>query len=366
MKRLFLIFFLFFAYSEEKSAGENSEEPILFTVEDTPKSASQEFFTIKEKETPLPEEPVVSSELVQTPEPPAEEPETPPEQLIEEEPEPPKEEIVSVVVQEPPQKPPQEPVIVLEQEETPPPIEEKEVELEISKPKVDILIVVDNSGSMRFILGDIDHKMQTFEETLSPVDYRIGFINAEMILGQEKRLMDLEQEGQIFTQQKFLEPGMDPQILIDTLVRRKKEKCDTPPYCGKRKERPLSALETYLFSRNSEEFMREESRGLAVLIITDNEENPKSKDEPSAKAEDVIKIFEQRYPNKLFKAYTFTILDEVCQREVRSRQFLFKEGHFAPSVAALAEQTGGESLSLCLSSYQFSAEQIVRHFSAIE
>ena len=169
-----------------------------------------------------------------------------------------------------------------------------------------------------------------------------------------------------FTQQKFLEPGMNHQILIDTLVRRKKERCDKPPYCGKRNERPLSALEAYLFSRNREEFMREESQGLAVLVITDNEENPKSKNEPASTAEDVIRIFKQRHPNKLFKAYTFTILDEVCQREVRSKQFLFKEGHFAPSITALTEQTGGKSFSLCLPSYQSAAKQIVRHFSVIE
>ena len=353
MKILFLIFFLFFAYSEEKSASENLEKRTLFTVEDTPKSASQEFFTVKEKENPLPEEQTVSFEAIPSPELP---------EFIDEPDLTPSEETIHFSDTD---KPPKEPVVFSEQE-TPPLIEDNWVELEVSKPQVDILIVLDNSGSMKFILEDIGRKMQTFEDTLSPLDYRIAFISAEMILGQEKRLMDLEQTGQIFTQQKFLEPNMDHQILIDTLVRRKKEKCDNPPYCGRRNERPLSALEAYLFSRDREEFMREESQGLAVLVITDNEENPKSKNEPAATAEDVIKIFNQRHPNKLFKAYTFTILDEVCQHEIRSRQFLFKEGHFAPSVATLAEQTGGESLSLCLPSYHSSAEHIVRHFSAIE
>ena len=155
MKFLFLIFFLFFAHSEEKSTVENSEERILFTVEDTPKSTSQEFFTIKEKENLLSEEQAVSSESFQAPEPPEliDEPDIAPSLL---------EEISSISDT---QNPPKEPVVVSEQD-TPPLIEVEEdgVELAFFKPQVDILIVVDNSGSMKFILEDIGRKMQTFEK----------------------------------------------------------------------------------------------------------------------------------------------------------------------------------------------------------
>ncbi len=230
-------------------------------------------------------------------------------------------------------------------------------------PKLDIVIVVDNSGSMKFILRTIGRKMQTFVETLSLFDYRIGFLNAEVYSDQDKRLMNLEYRGRIITQYNFLKPEMDSRIFIDTLVRGKKDKCDKPPYCGKRKERPLGAFLAYLNSPYREELIREDSSvGLAVILITDNEENHSSRDEPAVTSKEILNAVHNDYSNKIFRAYTLTILDENCQQEIRSRQWLFREGHFAPFVTALAEQTDGRSFSLCLPSYQSAAEQIVQDF----
>ena len=233
-------------------------------------------------------------------------------------------------------------------------------------PKLDVVIIVDNSGSMKFILRNIGRKMQTFMDTLSPFNYRVGFLNAEVYLDQDKRLMNLEYRGRIVTQQNFLEPDMDSRIFIDTLVRGKKDSCDKPPYCGKRKERPLGALLAYLISPYKEELIREDSQGLAVVLMTDNEENGGFRGEPAVTSGDILNVVDRDESNKIFKAYTLTILDEKCQREIRKKQGLFREGHFAPSIAVLAEQTGGRSFSLCLPSYQSVAEQIVQDFSISE
>ena len=376
MKSLFLtFFFVFSAYSTE-----NSEERILFTVEDTPK----EFFDVEDTEKPHKpsalEEAVVSSESPaiskpieeQTPVVLLEEtvtsseiPKSQEESVVSLEPEVPlkEEELIMSAPDD------EEDIVLLESEiEEQQILSEEESEetaaivVEIPKPKMDILIVIDNSGSMKFILRGIGRKMQTFKETLDPFDYRIAFLSAKVNPDQDKRLMDLEHRGQILTQQKFLEPGMDNQILIDTLVRGKGDKCDKPPYCGGRSERPLGALEAYFFLPDTEDFIRGDSEGVAVVVITDNDENQRSKEEPGTTAEDVVSIFNQRYPNKKLKAYTLTILDKQCQAEIRRKQLFFREGNFAPSVEALVGWTGGDRFSLCLPSYQEVAEQIVSDF----
>ena len=362
--------FVFSAYS-----AEDSEEKIVFTVKDTPK----EFFPVEDTKKPEILEPAKEQESIALPE------EVIPIVLEDISSEPESETVLEneyeisetaeseeIEIAEPEEIEIAEPeeIEIAEPEETeiaePEEIEIAEPEeteiadIEIPKPKVDVLIVIDNSGSMKFILRGIGNKMRTFTESLSLLDYRLAFLTARVNPNQDKSLMALEYEGQIFTQQKFLEPGMNHQILIDTLVRGRKDKCNKPPYCGGRSERPLGALEAYLFSHNTEDFIRADSEGLAVVLITDNEEN--NGNQSATTAEDVVNIFNQRYPNKKFKAYTFTILDKKCQLEIRRKQFLFREGNFAPSVTHLAEQTDGKIFSLCLASYQLAAEQIEADF----
>lgn len=352
---------MFSAYAIADTSSEDSEEErIMFTVEDTFK----DVFTVEDTEKERLEE---SKDLV------------PPKETVAS-----SESAASESLEESPsiekELPPLEPAIeetedlLTEATEIEGVIEEESVDAEIVvleepevlKPQVDVIIVIDNSGSMKFILRGIGKKMQTFKNTLNLFDFRIAFLSARVNPNQDKRLMDLEYRGQIFTQQNFLEPEMDNQILIDTLVRGKGDKCDKPPYCGGLSERTLGALEAYLLSAYTEEFIREESEGLAVVLITDNEENRRSKDKPATTSEDVINVFNQNYSDKNFKAYTLTILDEECQKEIRRKQFLFREGHFAPTVTELAEKTNGENFSLCLDSYKEVAEQIVEDFSFTE
>lgn len=376
-----IILFVSFTFAVEDSS-KDSEEREMFTVEDTFK----EFFTVQDtkKEKPevlknasekaviLSEEPLASSKAFQSTEDLKEKTSTSiEEQDIAAKP-PSTESLLKSSVEE--ELAHLEPVEEIEDVRVEEPVNLEEFsegvfeeavvlqEPEILKPQLEVLIVIDNSGSMRFILRGIGRKMQDFKEILNPLDYRIAFLSARVNPNQEKHLMNLEYRGQIVTEQNFLSPDMDNQILIDTLVRGKKDKCDRPPYCGGRSERSLRALETYFFSVNKENFIREESEGVAVVIITDNNENRISKQEPATSAEDVVSIFHQRYPNKNFKAYTLTILDEACQREIRRKQILYREGHFAPDVVELARWTGGESFSLCLPSYQEVAEQIVNDF----
>lgn len=356
MKFVLLIFlFVFSAYSEEESTSEDSKERVMFTVEDTPK----EFFEVEDTKKPDVKTAAVSSDTHAAPQSTKEEaPSVLPEEVLSAE-----EELAHTDLEK--EEDLIEPEIELESADE---IAISQIEAETAdveeppKPKVNVLIVIDNSGSMKFILRGIGRKMQTFKEALNPLDYRIGFLTAKVNPNQYKRLMDLEHRGRIF-QQTFLDWETDNQVFIDTLVRGKGDKCDKPPYCGGRSERPLGALEAYFFSDHVDDFLKEGNEGVAVVLITDNEENQRSKVEPATTAEDVVNIFDQRYPNRDFKAYTLTILDTECQAEIRNKQLFFREGNFAPGVAELASWTEGRSFSLCLLSYQEVAEQIVSDFS---
>ena len=239
-----------------------------------------------------------------------------------------------------------------------------DVELFIPK-MVDILFVVDNTHSMRYILRSIYNKMIGFTFPLQPYDWRAGFISADVKNRKVKQeLMPLEYNGRKLIDRKYITKDTENsnQILLDTLTRAPGDGCALAPYCGSRRERPLGALSKFLRSSGKEEGFLREGASLAVVILTDNREN-KYNGQTASFAE-VFDSLEQYYPGKNLKVYGLTVKDRSCQLEIRKSNGPVYEGNFADSIEQFSEQSGG-SFSLCASSYTHVAEKIAEDHGAL-
>ena len=223
--------------------------------------------------------------------------------------------------------------------------------------KVDILFVVDGSFSTREILRSISERIEGFIPALdASLDWRIGFISADVKRGKDKKLSSMEIDGAIVLERKYITKGTrsKERIFIDTLTRNKNRKrCAFPPQCGSSKETPLLALTEYILSpsRSVETgtlFIRDEAH-LAIVILTDNKENKKKGHVTTA--DEVLGSVEQEFgSDKEFSVHTLTVLNDACRDQLKQDHF-FVEGSRAGEILLLAKETGGENLSLCSYDY---------------
>lgn len=223
--------------------------------------------------------------------------------------------------------------------------------------KVDILFVVDGSFSTREILRSMPEKIDGFIPALSDsFNWRVGFISADVKRGKDKKLSSMEVDGAIVLERKYITKWTrsKERIFIDTLTRNKnRRRCSFPPECGSLKETPLLALTEYLLSptrsvETGTRFIRNEAH-LAVVILTDNKENKKKGRVTTA--DEVLGSIEQEFgSDKEFSVHTLTVLNDACRGQLKQDHF-FVEGTRAGEILLLAEETGGENLSLCSHDY---------------
>ena len=223
--------------------------------------------------------------------------------------------------------------------------------------KVDILFVVDGSFSTREILRSMPERIDGFIPALdASLNWRIGFISADVKRGKDKKLSSMEIDGAIVLERKYITKGTHSKerIFIDTLTRNQNRKrCSFPPQCGSSKETPLLALTEYILapSRSVEtgtRFIRDEAH-LAIVILTDNKENKKKGRVTTA--DEVLGSIEQEFgSDKEFSVHTLTVLNDACRDQLKQDHF-FVEGTRAGEILLLAKETGGENLSLCSYDY---------------
>ena len=225
---------------------------------------------------------------------------------------------------------------------------------------VDILFVLDVSKSMRKILQNIQEKMQDFLPAVASLDWRIGFLKADI---RQNRLADLELNGEIIQNMNFITQNTRDyeRIFFESIAYNQRRICVGAPGCGSRKERPLGALEQYL-KNSSDDFLRGEDTALKVVIIADNDENKFNRRWQRATSEHVLRAFRSRFGNnKSIKGYSLTVMDEDCRKSLRS-----SEGHYAPIINEFVDRTTGPEgqFSICLPSYGALGSAIVQdHFN---
>ena len=219
--------------------------------------------------------------------------------------------------------------------------------------KMDLVIVLDNSSSMRHILKSNNTRFSRFLDSIKDLDWRIAFLDSNPKKNGKKQLMQLELDGALVISRRYITKGTQSkdQLFIDTLTRANRNfSCKFSPGCGSRFERTIGSLSQYLqYSKKPEigsHFLRSDAN-LVVLIVTDNYENKTFKEHVTSQV--FLDQFNDQFTNKKLTVYSLTTLSSECRSQLRKKAFV--EGNFAPEVTLLTERTGGSNFSLCLKDY---------------
>ena len=247
--------------------------------------------------------------------------------------------------------------------------------------KVDIIFVVDASGSMNPFLRRVKETFAHFTSALESLDWQIMFTVAAyggFLFPDKGKAMRLERNGQLLRGTNFLRKDMIgyDTVFIDTLRlhdmleymdhRGDQEinQCHLSPGCQWWNEQPLKALKSAFVENRS--FFRP-GADVAAVLFSDSDEGEHTRPEKRATAQDVLDGFNQQWgqDNKKFIGYGIIMIpgeDQACVDKYSSGWW-GGEGVFGTELARLAQLTGGKNYSLCSSSYTSLANQITLDFS---
>lgn len=218
---------------------------------------------------------------------------------------------------------------------------------------IDFLFILDHSSknARNLMAQTLSPRFKNFPSQIShiDIDWRIYFLTSSVSTRPnhlQPNLMPLELNGVVIdspflsTQmaQNFYEsqPG---DIFIDTLSYKQARSCKLPPYCASRnsKSQPLRVLNQFL-KESGKQILREEAE-LAVIIITNSDEEVVSKNSiqtsPSAIVQSVQSIF-----SKDKKFYSAGIIpspsDKACSKQ-----------KYARHIASFILETEGVFINIC-------------------
>ena len=255
--------------------------------------------------------------------------------------------------------------------------EQEKFQLQNKKAKLDILVVADTSGSMYHHLNRLGNSLSDLLSVISHYDWQIGITLAdhgdhknpgalqqswkdhfENSRGRFGSLMRLENGNRILNK-KILKPQTSnyEKVFLHSLSHIPKIDCNRPPYCSNYLEQPLRSLQT-AFKRSlleNQDFFRPQA-DFVSLIITNEKER---REDPSraTSAEEVIESFSRYFSdqNKKFIAYNIIVTDSSCLQSELSKG---GTASMSPSIALLAELTGGSNVSLCSKNYGMELKKI--------
>ncbi len=248
--------------------------------------------------------------------------------------------------------------------------------------KVDIIFVVDASGSMMPFLRKVSSTFAHFTSALESLDWQIMFTVAAyggFLFPDKGRAMRLERDGKLLWETRFLTKDIvdydtvfidtlrlqDPYEYLDDRMEQEKSSCLLSPGCQSGNEQPLRALKSAFVQNRS--FFRPGADVVAV-IFSDSDEGERTRPDFRATAQDVLDGFNQQWgqDNKKFIGYGIIMIpgeDQDCMKKHSSGWWAMGEGLFGTELARLAQLTGGKNYSICSSSYTSLANQITLDFS---
>jgi len=223
--------------------------------------------------------------------------------------------------------------------------------------KVDVLFVVDNSGSMAGDQEKLSREFTNFISNIKDSNYRIGLITTDVdSVGFEEtpgyygNLAVIEKTGKQFISNEDSNPD---ELFAELILREETLACelDNPDTCASYRERPLHAIKQAMNKKDdyNSGFFRD-SASLVIMIITDEDESPDANDEFFEAAGLVAKIDEIFEGKKETLAFSIAILegDQACFDE---QELHPTTGPGAVSygirVGEFADLTGGFKVNIC-------------------
>lgn len=231
-----------------------------------------------------------------------------------------------------------------DKEPTPPGVIRIEEEKTISAFRsVDILFVIDNSGSMEEEQKEIGRRFSTLISLLKDFDYRIAITTTDVSsLGQAGRLIRLERPNLYFIDPSVLEA----QRIFESNVKR--------PEVGSSDERGIFAAHMVM-RRNELNWIRPESH-LAVVVLSDENERSDGtlleyEDLPSSYIKEIKKIHGE---SKGFSFHAIIVRPGDFQCLQKNRP----DGLYGTVYADLVSQTNGILGDICSENYSQQLSEI--------
>jgi len=230
--------------------------------------------------------------------------------------------------------------------------------------KVDILVVLDTSGSMDRELEKMGKRFKNFTNRLDGLDWQIGITNA---LAGNTFWDGFAQNGKLFKLE-----GPTPQEISDKQIIKKgdryaedhfrlttsrgafEENCVYPPYCASHKSQPMKqvvkTIEVQLAGNTG--FFRPGASFVPVIISDDDEHTDPGASGPML-PEQAISYFEKNLKFQAPNMVAYSIIippgDEKCYREQTT---IFNgSGNYGYNLARFANLTGGMTASVCEKDY---------------
>ncbi|MBC86482.1 MAG: hypothetical protein CL677_04820 [Bdellovibrionaceae bacterium] len=247
------------------------------------------------------------------------------------------------------------PVESTQQSETPP-VNGKGVtesfEQTSEEPKLDILVIVDNSPSMRREQRKLGERMSSFTSHLEDVDWQISVTNTDVSSGSHAK------NGHLFkfedTNKKTLTKH-DPDyndLFLKTVVM--KDAADCVGGCPSTTEQPLAALGMAISMGDNENYeLFRDNSDFAVIIISDEDEMSTGPSR-AMKPRKVLAAMNGLFPEKNISVHGVII--EPGDRDCKDDQGY--DGSYGTHVAEFARITNGVTTSICADDYAYGLSDI--------
>lgn len=177
--------------------------------------------------------------------------------------------------------------------------------------KVDILFVVDNSGSMAFEQQSMAQRMSSFMNQIIGLDYRIGITTTDPSSREwgDGRLLPLAGQSNRYVVDASMPQGQAQALIGNTLQRRE---------TGNPSEQGIYATyraieRTLATGSNPNKLLFRPDAGLAVVVISDEDESATG---PKNIPENLVNYVQWVWPGKLFSFHSIITIpgDEECRR----------------------------------------------------
>jgi hypothetical protein len=226
---------------------------------------------------------------------------------------------------------------------------------------IDVLFVVDNSGSMADEHALVASKFSAFSSALSGLNWQIGLTTTDTNSnGARGSLLTLAgRSDRILT---LRTPDYD-RIFSNTIRRPESIECSlTGRLCPSGAERPLlaSVLAMQKAVGSNASFFRPKT-DLALVILTDEDEDQSGRPEDFALSQDVLAVFAGTFlRTHSLTAHSITVRpgDVACYNAQAAQAS--GTARYATAVNELVETTGGQAASICDSDYSSVLNKIGR------
>ncbi|MBX3019337.1 MAG: hypothetical protein KF767_15735 [Bdellovibrionaceae bacterium] len=225
-----------------------------------------------------------------------------------------------------------------------------------SNNKVDVLVVVDNSGSMEYEQQNMAARFGSLLDKLQGLDWRVGVITTDMDYDSELRWGRLiKMQG---TNRYYIDSSMDyaqAKAAFAATVQR-------PTWEGSSWEQGIRStyysIARAVYWNQSDEpnsrnrnFYRDDAAALSVVLVSDAHETYRGAGEDANRPEHLVSLVRDRWPNKAFSFHSIVVKsgDDAClYARPNGLQGNEQYGTHYETMSAL---TGGVVGSVCAADY---------------